>query len=481
MSATGHVGVGHGGRLLEAHATNRRTCRVVRPAAYDQAMIDATLFQADAWRPFVTALRNSMPPEVAEAEFRGTMAPGAFGGSITYDGDHRLPGLGLERGERPTDRLRSLAGLAGGQAVAVRGVTTRSGAAVVSIVPSAPQVSFAMGSNLLENVHLVAGAHPEPYRREPIRYDVAVSAGADAATVTALIRQLLPDARPADPSELATAEADLGVALPDDVRALYLAAAEGTLVLQPADRERFYGLRIVPLADAAARAYLEPQARYLSWTHGATEVVAPDPHGRMQPLAASPAWFVVGDDGGGNLYVIDLAPGPQGTFGQVLFVDHETSAGARWLAPSLTELLTERPATLAKLGPEDGLLVRVGSRTGRTLADVQPETEVLYVRAATAPADLSALTGHRRLRTVITESAVVADLPAVTELPALEYLQLDVAGWQQLLRAGQVPSTLLAAGLSGRAGWTDTVEVVNALLAARKQEPIQVIDVAVQL
>ncbi|MEU6073905.1 SMI1/KNR4 family protein [Micromonospora sp. NPDC047074] len=443
-------------------------------------MIDATLFQADAWRPFVTALRNSMPPEAGKAEFRGTMAPGAFGGSITYDGDHRLLGLDLKRGERPTDMLRSLTELTGGQAVAVRGVTTHSGAATVSIVPSAPQVSFGMGSDLLEDVHLVAGAHPEPYRREPVRYDVASSPGADAATVTALVRQLLPDARPADPSELAAAEADLGVALPDDVRALFLAAAEGTLVLQPADRDRLHGLRIVPLADAAARACLEPQARYLSWRYGATEVVAPDPHGRMQQLAASPAWFVVGDDGGGNLYVVDLAPGPQGTFGQVLFVDHEMSAGARWLAPSLTELLTERPTTLAKLGPEGGLLVRAGSRSGRTLADVQPTTEVLYIRAGAAPSDLSALAGHR-LRTLVTESAVVADLPAVTELPALEYLQLDVAGWQQLLRAGQVPSTLLAAGLSGRAGWTDTVEVVNGLLAAWEQEPIQVIDVPVQL
>ncbi|TWJ21253.1 SMI1/KNR4 family protein [Micromonospora endolithica] len=441
-------------------------------------MIDASLSQADAWRPFVTALRNSMPPGAAEAEFRGTMAPGAFGGSIAYDGDHSLPGLRLERGERPTDMLRSLAGLTGGQTVAVRGVTTRSGSAVVSIVPSAPQVSFGMGSDLLEDVHLVAGAHPEPYRREPVRHDVALSAGADAATVTALVRQLLPDARPVDPSELAAAEADLGVALPDDVRALFLAAAEGTLVLQPADRELFYGLRIVPLADAAARAYLEPQARYLSWTYGATEVVAPDPHGRVQQLAASSAWFVVGEDGGGNLYVVDLAPGPQGTFGQVLFVDHEMSAGARWLAPSLTELLTERPATLAKPGPEGELLVRVGSRTGKTLADVQPTTEVLYIGAAAVPCDLSALAGHR-LRTLVTESAVVANLPATTELPALEYLRLDVVGWQQLLRAGQVPSTLLTAGLSGRAGWTDTVEVVNGLLAAWKRKPIQVIDVPV--
>lgn len=443
-------------------------------------MIDAALLQPDAWRPFVAALRDSMPPDVAEAEFRGTLSAGAFGGSIAYDGDRGRPGLTPEQGEQPTDALESLAELAGEQTVAVRGVTTRSGAAVVSIVPSTPQVSFGLGSDLLEDVHLVAGAHPEPYRREPVRYDVAVSPGADAARVAALVRKLLPDAPPAGPSELAAAEAGLGVALPDDVRALFLAAAEGTLVLRPADQRRFHGLRIVPLADADTRAYLEPRARYLSWTFGATEVVAPDPHDRVQPLAVSPAWFVVGEDGGGNLYVVDLAPGPRGTVGQVLFVDHEMSAGARWLAPSLTELLTERPATLAELGPEGALLVRVGARTGKTLADVQPATEVLYVSAAAAPADLSALAGHR-LRTLVTESAVVADLSAVTALPALEYLQLDVAGWQQLLRAGRVPPTLLAAGLGGHAGWTDTVDVVNGLLTAWKQGPIQVIDVPFQI
>lgn len=129
---------------------------------------------------------------------------------------------------------------------------------------------------------------------------------------------------------------------------------------------------------------------FQAWTYSATEVVAPDTHGRMQQLAASPAWFVIGDDGGGNLHVVDLAPGPQGTFGQVLFVDHEMSAGAR--------------------GP------------------------------AAPCCGLAAAAAHR---------------------------------------AG--PVTLLAAGLSVRAGWTDTVEVVNGLLGAWQQEPIQVIDVPVRL
>jgi hypothetical protein len=184
----------------------------------------------------------------------------------------------------------SLGALVDGPGVAVRAMVTSSGDALVSIVSASPQVTFGMGSEILESVQLVPGAHPEPYRRVPVRYDDAtVSPRADAAVVTALVHQVLPEAQPAELSALAAAESRLGAALPDDVRALYLAADSGVLALLPQNSELFYGMRIMSLNDTAARAYLEPQARYLSWADGATEVVAPDPHGRVQPLAVSPA------------------------------------------------------------------------------------------------------------------------------------------------------------------------------------------------
>ncbi len=374
----------------------------------------------------------------------------------------------------------AVGGLVEGPGVAVRAVVTSSGDALVSIVPAAPQLTFGMGSEILESVQLVPGAHPEPYRRVPVRYDdVTVSPRADAAVVTSLVSQLLPEAQPAELPALAAAESRLGAALPDDVRALYLAADSGVLALLPQDSERFYGMQIMSLNDTAARAYLEPQARYLSWADGATEVVAPDPHGRVQPLAVSPAWFPIGADGSGNVYVVDLRPGPRGAVGQVLFVDHVDASGARWVAPSLTELLTERPAKMAEEGALGALLVRIGPHSAKTLADVQPGTEVLYVNPGPEPVDLSPLAGHTRVRTLVTESAAVTDLAAVTGLPALEFLQLDVAGWQQLLRTGQVPSTLLAAGLRGRADWPATLDVVNGLLAAWNQPPIEVTDVRI--
>ncbi|MEU0563373.1 SMI1/KNR4 family protein [Dactylosporangium sp. NPDC006015] len=437
-------------------------------------MVDNPLHEPAVWRPLVEALLRSSPPDVRETEFVGSVSSGAYGGSTNYDGD---PGrkLDLARGERPMDALGPIADLVDGAGVAIRAVARSTGDGMVSIVAAAPQVTFGMGNQVLEVVTLVPGADPEPFRRTPVHHDgVTVSPGADPDAVTALVRELLPEARPASLAALAAAESRLGAALPEDVRALYLAAGSGELILRPRQEDRFYGLQIVGLDDAAARDYLEPKARYLSWTYGATEVVPPDPHGRVQALGASPAWFVVGDDWGGNLYVVDLAPGPRGTVGQVLFVDHEISSGAQWVAPSLTELLVQRPVDLAGRASEGGLLVRVSDTT---LAAVEPETEVLYVRGG--PVDLAALAGHSRIRTLSTSSDAVTDLNAVSGLPALEFLELDVNGWQRLLHAGHVPPTLLAAGLRGRADWQATVDVLNGLLTLRGQPVLDVTDVPV--
>ena len=111
-------------------------------------------------------------------------------------------------------------------------------------------------------------------------------------------------------------------------------------------------------------------------------------------------------------------------------MDHVFPAGARWLAPSLTELLTERPAELADQGPEGGLLVRIGSHSGKTPADVQPDTEVPHVSSGPQPVDLSP-------RPATLE--VVSGLLAAWNQPPIEVTDV------------RVPATLTAA-VGGRAG-----------------------------
>lgn len=439
-------------------------------------MTTPALHHPDVWRPLVSALRGGAVAGTAATEFRGTVRPGAYGGS-TFDDESSRAG-----GEAVRDALGAVSALVPGPLVAVRAIVTSAGAAQVDIVESHPYVSFGgMGSGILESVLLVAESDPEPYRRLPVHYDrVTTSPDADPATVRDLVRRILPDAKPAPESALAAAEASLGAALPDDVRALYRTAGAGDLVLPPADdADLFYGMSIIALDDAAAREYLQPYARYGTWPDGATEVVGPDPHERVQALAASPAWFAVGDDFGGNLLVADLRPGPRGHVGQILYVDHEMPAGARWLAPSLTELLTRRPADPSEPGPQDGLAVWIGPR-GRTVAEVRADTEVLFVGVAPEPVDLAGLAGHAGLRTlVVKRSAAVANLDVVTLLPALEYLQLDVPRWRELLSCGRVPPGLRAAGMNDRGDWAATVEVVDALLTRAGRAPLEVTRVAV--
>lgn len=441
-------------------------------------MAESPLRIFDTWSPFLDALRDTAPEGTHETVFEGTVFPMSWGGATFDDGDtNRRSDAGWESRDRLSAAVEPVQGLVGGRGCAVRARVTRSGDREVRLVEIPDGVTFGMGNELIEAVVLVPGAHPEPYRRVPVRYDgVVTSPGADADAVTSVLRAALPEAVPASHAELDAAEAALGLPLPADVRALYLAAGSGVLVLAPEDEDDglWYGMRIVALDDQDARAYLRPEARYLSWRYGATEVVAPDPQDRVQPLAVSPAWFVIGDDWGGNLFVVDLAPGPRGHVGQVLYVDHETNSGARWVAPSLTELLVGRSQVLAPFGPRDELLVRIAAHTGRTLAEVSENTEVVIVNRVPVPVDLSPLAGHRRLRTLVVEPGPVTGLDVVTALPSLEYLQLDLAGWQSLLEADRLPPTLLAAGFSGRADWTATLEVLNALLARWEQPPVEV-------
>ncbi|HMR12459.1 MAG TPA: SMI1/KNR4 family protein [Arachnia sp.] len=426
-------------------------------------MAESPLHELDAWLPFAEALRRTAPDGTAETVFTGTLSPSSWGGSTLDDGDHEARWADRSRESRDLlhDAVGPLLALTGGREHGARVAVTATGDVRVRIVDIPVDASFSMSGGL-GSIVLVEGACPEPYRREPVDHDRPASPDVDPGAVTALVSAALPDASGASAEALDAVEARLGRRLPSDVRALYLAAGDGELVLATGeevdDEEVLYGLRIAPLDSDAAR-YLDPVARYLDWSFGATEVVAPDPAGRVQALAVSSAWVVIGDDWGGNLYVADLAPGPTGTYGQVLFVDHETSAGASWVAPSLTELLAGRPVEVGRPGTVPGMSVH-------RLDDVTPSTEVLRLGAAEA-VDLGPLAGHPRLRTIVVEPGAATGLDALARVPALEYLAADAETWRAMLDAGQVPPSLLAAGFTPSHGEVDLlgqIAVANSLL-----------------
>ncbi|WP_432833580.1 ankyrin repeat domain-containing protein [Dactylosporangium sp. CA-092794] len=114
-----------------------------------------------------------------------------------------------------------------------------------------------------------------------------------------------------DPAEIEAAETALGARLPAAFRA-YLRLFGGTDGLDIAEYD---GL---PLRGALrSRQSLERLRTAGTFTDRAPKELSPD-NGRVRFTWWHPGWLPFAEDGGGNLYCIDLAPAEHGTPGQVI-------------------------------------------------------------------------------------------------------------------------------------------------------------------
>lgn len=120
---------------------------------------------------------------------------------------------------------------------------------------------------------------------------------------------------PADEAQLATLQARLGKALPDDFRKLYRwhnGLGDGNL---------FYGYDFFPVGKilqqhddflARGRAYREEMA---------ADLTRCDVRISLSGLLEAPGWVCLGDDGARTGLYLDLHPGAAGRYGQVIFID----------------------------------------------------------------------------------------------------------------------------------------------------------------
>ncbi|WP_255948862.1 SMI1/KNR4 family protein [Streptomyces odontomachi] len=354
------------------------------------------------------------------------------------------------------------------------------GRTVLRIWGSNPAVTSGIGSPM-GALLLVDGAVPEPWRRLPERFpDVAPDASADADLLERTLRERLPEAVGASEEELSRAEARLGVALPEEVRALYRVVGgepplHGDLDLDALGREATaVGFELFPLKEVYV-AYAA--SRHFLWQHGAMEVAATVPGAAVQDLPGSPGWIVVGDTGGGDRIAVDLTPGPGGHTGQLIVISHEESVGADHVAPSLTDWVVHHVQRGAGRRRGDQPYVAHVNHASVTSieAAAHPELQVLSLGVWDGePFSLAAVTGLPRLRTLAAYPGTLADPLEIAGLTGLEYLELSSTDWRVLLDADAVPRTLLAAGVEerGRPDPRGTVEVANALLALWGREPI---------
>lgn len=341
----------------------------------------------------------------------------------------------------------------------------------------------------IDGVILVPDTLPEPYRRTPSSFGRGLSPAADPGLVAAITAASLPHETGTPTSEIDAAEEAFGYSFPPDVRAMYETARSGPLDVctdDPTLSDRFGseipegdGLLICGLDNDEARRYAEPVHRMVSWSFAYDALVPEDPHGRIQQLGHSSAWFVIGEDEAGGYVAVDMEPGPNGTVGQLIYLPRDLKAGAFWLAPSLTEYLTTGGTLEYEYDdyedPAIGLAVRIGSHTDQTFADIQPHTEVLHINNCTAPQDLSSISGHPTLRMVEITPHMAVGYESLTTLPALEYASLHPDVWRDLLAADSVPRGLLVAGFArSDDSFDELTSLANSLLAVAGQTSLEI-------
>lgn len=200
------------------------------------------------WMPALDAQLRDAPPGVDLVEFTGTVGQGSTGGSHRMDGnfpDQALPGHDW------SEELLTIAKRFEVECVGVVLRSSRSGLREVDLIELPDCVTSPPGT-VVGSLVLQDAALPALYRRPP---DPTVSTepapSADPAALSRLIAQKIADATPATREQLTAVEAQLGVPLPDEVKAIYLTAGHGEIIFgEDAD---FYGMELIPLDDTEFR------------------------------------------------------------------------------------------------------------------------------------------------------------------------------------------------------------------------------------
>ena len=354
------------------------------------------------------------------------------------------------------------------------------GRIVLHLLEFGPAVEVTAGGIGLGSLVLVEGALPELWRRRPAPAPRARPAGsADPVLLERTLRERLPGAIGATETEIAAAEARLGIPLPEELKALYRVtrarwedwgddyeAAERVCAAVGCDPLPLDHLHIAT-----------PATRPLPWIYAAQEAASTSPGDSVQALVGSPGWLVFGGNGGGDRVAIDLTPGPRGNIGQVIMIWHDENYGAGLFARSLTDLVMRKRKLRggSRLG-EMPAVARVNRGALRSIeAAAGPDLEVLSIGVWEGePLSLAPLAGLPRLRALTAYPGTLADPLEVTWLTGLEFLELGPDEWRVLLDADAVPRTLLAAAVEAHDGRNplQLVAVANEILALRDRPPI---------
>jgi cell wall assembly regulator SMI1 len=439
----------------------------------------STLHEFTTWEPLLHILRSAH-----------TATPGALGGHVagrigthaysvpmpwgtTFTMHGQASGAADRRPEfDAVQRVRGALAEADVDGASFAARMSPDGPAVLHLLDFGPAVEAEVSGPLPGALVLVDGAVPEPWRRLPDQVpDAKPSPAADPAALESFLRERLPDAIGATEEEIATAEARLGIALPDELKVLYrvtrarwddLADDEAMWHLMETVTCELFPLDELYIADAPSR--------HSPWRFAAMETVGTPPGAAVQGLVGSPGWIVFGNNDGDRL-AVDLTPGSAGHTGQIIVLSHEENVGAGLVADSLTELMLRLPAQRRSVPrtEEPPAAARVNIRSLTSVeAAAHPALEVLSIGVWEGePLSLEPVVDLPRLRTLQAYPGTLADPLEISRLTGLEFLSLCPQDWRVLLDADMVPRSLLAAGIEVRndVDPLPVVDIANEILA----------------
>jgi cell wall assembly regulator SMI1 len=427
------------------------------------------LHDFSTWAPFLRAIRRANAGRITRSglDVAGHVsAHGGFGANASL-GDFEIVHQAVET-------VRAAATKAGKRDVPFTVHFAPDGRTELRLSGANPAVRHGVGQPV-DALLLVEGAVPEPWRRLPETFPgTGPAPSADAGLLERTLRARVLGLGGVTEEELAATEARLGIALPEEVKALHRVAGrpprpDDDRAREAAERAfdvvgmEFYALEEMFVADAASRRFL--------WQFAAKEAAVTLPGDAVQGLPGSPGWLVVGTNGGGDEIAVDLTPGQAGHLGQLILISHESDVGAELLAPSLTDLVLHGERDLDGGSRREDLphVAHVNHAAVTSIeAAADPRLEVLSIGVWDgAPFRLTSVLGLPRLRTLAACPGTLADPLEIAGLRHLEYLALGTDDWRVLLDADAVPRTLLAAGFQsqGRPDPRAVTEIADRLLA----------------
>ncbi|MCX4637120.1 SMI1/KNR4 family protein [Streptomyces sp. P9-2B-2] len=445
----------------------------------DQHSPSPSVHDLATWEPVLRLLRNNGAEEQAGPSLRVAGRIGRGGWSLPLRRRLDTPGRAAQAEDmrdeaEAVERVRHALADAGVDDVSFTAEIAPTGKTTLRLLGPSPAVEPGIGTPHPGALLLVEGAIPHPWRCLPEPAPVAEPApSADVALLERTLRERLPDAIGATEAEIATAEARLGVTLPEELKALYRVTRSRWQDWgedhEAAERAcRAVGCELFALDDLYIA---DAPSRHCRWEFAAHEAVVTPPDAAVQGLVGSPGWIAFGDNGGGDRLAVDLTPGPRGHVGQIIMLSHEETTGAELLADSLTDLVLDRPSGHrgGRRHDQPPAVAHVNIRSLKSVeAAAHPGLEVLSLGVwDDAPFSLAPVVGLPRLRTLTAYPGTLADPLEITKLTGLEFLELGPQEWRVLLDAGAVPRSLLAAAVTvhGDHDPLPIVALANELLA----------------